>query len=324
MSQMSFGFEAPANPVVTFARDDAKKSVAFLIDQATNYGSSEAFAKLLKSIARFHQYKPVNALLAQLQLPGATFVLPPQRWEQQYHRVVTSGERPIVMLQPFGPVMFVYDVSQTEALPNAPQLSSLIVDPYAMPPIKDAESAVHWLVQNAKVDGVRVTFVAAGSQSAGCIRAADNGLHQDAMIKRGGAVRSTPIRYEIETNRSQTPTQHLATLAHELGHLYSGHVGTHDLKLWSSRTRLDEAQTEIEAEAVAFLVCQRRDPTAKLPPHLHQYVSSGAELPPYDFNKILTSAGRVLEMSEGWAPRRPKTAKEKPIGLLSVTGSVTG
>jgi hypothetical protein len=28
-------------------------------------------------------------------------------------------------------------------------------------------------------------------------------------------------------------------------------------------------------------------------------------------------------MSDGWAPRRPKTAKEKPIGLLSVTGSVT-
>lgn len=274
-------------------------------------------------MSRCRQYKPVNALLAQLQLPGATFVLPPQRWQEQYHRVVISGQRPIVMLQPFGPVMFMYDVSQTEALPNAPQLSSLIVDPYAMPPIKDAEAAVLWLVENAKVDGVRVTYVAAGSQSAGCIRAADHGLRQDAMINRGGAVRLTPIRYEIEANRSQTATQRLATVAHELGHLYCGHVGTHDTKLWSSRTRFEQDQTEIEAESVAYLVCQRRDPMAKLPPHLHQYVSAGAELPSYDLNKILTSAGRVLEMSEAWAPRRPKTAKEKPIGLMSVTGSVT-
>ena len=312
MSQMSFDFTEPVKVPEPLAKDEAKQSVEFLVQEATNHGSGPAYFALLRKVAKFKQYKPFNALLAQLQRPGATYVLPPQQWRNQYHRVIKPGEQPIVVMVPFGPVMFVYDVSQTVALDGAPALPALIENPYAMPPIHGAETAVYWLIENAKLDGVRVTFVPSGSQSAGCVSHAHVGLRQDAMFKRGSnATRSVVIRYEVEVNQAQSPTERLATLSHELGHLYSGHIGTHDPDLWASNVRLIEGSAEVEAESVAYLVCQRLDPTIQMPAHLHQYRDEQRQLPPYDLNRILTSAGRVLEMTEGWAPRRPKAAKGK-------------
>jgi len=49
-----------------------------------------------------------------------------------------------------------------------------------------------------------------------------------------------------------------ATLAHELGHIYCGHLGAHPEGFWPDRSgKLNLAQREMEAEAVAFLVCKR-------------------------------------------------------------------
>ncbi|WP_448072479.1 ImmA/IrrE family metallo-endopeptidase [Georgenia yuyongxinii] len=317
MEQLGLDLDAPAdNGAPRFSGEDAKRSVNYLIEQATRYGSSRSYLKLLGEVARFKQYKPWNALLAQLQRPGATFVLPPQQWESRYGRVIKPGEQPIVML-PFGPVMFVYDVSQTEPLPGARPLPGMIEHPYAMNPIATAHQAVLWLRENAKDDGVRVSYVAAGSQSAGCIRHARAGLTQPGGTSgRPNAIGPAivPIRYEIEVNQAQSDTEKLATLAHELGHLYCGHLGTHDAELWPARPGLAEQTREIEAESVAWLLCERLDARAKMPPHLHQYVSADEPLPDYDLERILTAAGRVVEMSGGWAPRRRKKGTPAATG----------
>lgn len=290
-----------------FTRDDARESIEFLTNQAIEYGSSVAYVRMLRQVARFRQYKPLNALLAQLQRPGASFVLPPQQWEQQYGRVVKPGQQPIVMLQPFGPVMFVYDVSQTEALRGAPPLPSIVESPFAMRPMRAADAALRWMTENAKADGVRVSYVPAGSQSAGCIRRTWTDEAYQIFDLRGSRAKPPApalIRYEVEINQTQSTTERLATLAHELGHLYCGHVGTHDEDLWPGRRDIGEHSAEIEAESVAWLLCQRLDETAVLPPYLHQHVEAGRPLPPYDLQRVLTAAGRLVEMVGGWAPRR--------------------
>jgi len=59
-------------------------------------------------------------MLIHIQMPGAKFVAPPHRWLHEYGQRIKPGAHPLVILQPMGPVMFVFDVSDTEPLPNAP------------------------------------------------------------------------------------------------------------------------------------------------------------------------------------------------------------
>ena len=52
-------------------------------------------------------------------------------------------------------------------------------------------------------------------------------------------------------------TSRYATLVHELGHLYCGHLGTPHDRWWPDRRGLTQQVEEFEAESVAYLVCHR-------------------------------------------------------------------
>src|SRR5207248_2515192 len=54
-------------------------------------------------------YSLFNAMLIRVQRPGALAVASRRRW-QEFGRIVAPDAVPIVILQPFGPVQFVYDV----------------------------------------------------------------------------------------------------------------------------------------------------------------------------------------------------------------------
>lgn len=116
------------------------------------------------------------------------------------------------------------------------------------------------------------------------------------------------MRYVSIINGRLSDTEQLTTLAHELGHLYCGHIGTHDDRRWPSRVRLSEETVEIEAESVAYLVCLRIEPSVQMPSHPHQYVGEGWPLPSVDVNRVVTAAGRILDMSSGALPRPPRSA----------------
>ena len=103
-------------------RQAAERAIDELFQFARQYNSSRAFHDLMQFVVRFRFYSPFNAMLAHIQMPGARFVAPAHKWERNYRRCITPGARPIVLLQPMGPVMFVFDVSDTEPLPDAPPL----------------------------------------------------------------------------------------------------------------------------------------------------------------------------------------------------------
>lgn len=308
-------FEAvPADPVPlddswagrTVSAQDARRSIDDLVSDARRYAASAAYRDLLRFVGRFRDYAPFNALLVHTQRSGAHYVAPAYRWREKYRRRVKPGEQPLVILQPRGPVMFVYDVSQTEPEPGAPPLPSMVTDPFAMAPMKRAEPALGRTIDNAKADGVRLTQVPAGSQAAGCIRTAVPGLTQTVQAKRRPPeFVDVPIRYEVEVNRDHTPTEQYATLAHELGHLYCGHLGTPNAKWWPDRRRTDRVLREFEAESVAYIACQRLDANARMPPFLADYLDEAPEVPDrMSLERVMTAAGRVIEMATAWCPPR--------------------
>lgn len=224
----------------------AERALDELLKRTILYRSSREYSELLKFVARFRSYSPFNALLVHIQKPGAVFVAPPDRWLYQYGRGVKPGARPLVILQPMGPVMFVFDLSDTEGKPFPPQLES----PFRVKggPVGDR---LQRLIENSKRDGVLVVVSETGSGQAGSIGDADS---PDWVMAFGES--QVAVRYVVEINQDLDDGARYACLVHELGHLYCGHLGTPNPDWWPDRNGLPEVIREFEAESVAFLVCR--------------------------------------------------------------------
>lgn len=80
-----------------------------------------------------------------------------------------------------------------------------------------------------------------------------------------------PTRVRVNANHD-LPTR-FATLAHELGHIYCGHLGGELKGRWPDRSALSYEIRELEAEAVAWLVCQRTGVVSRADAYLASLVT---------------------------------------------------
>lgn len=299
------------------ARREVRRSIDDLVSDALRYRGSADYRDLLGFMARFRRQKPFNALLLHAQRPGARFVAPAHRWRERYERQVKPGETPLVALQPFGPVMFVYDVSQTEPMGDH-TLPDRFANAFAMPPLQNVEKALPRLIENARADGVRVVTGVAGAGHAGRICEVIPGRTQEVIVDRRLMTKvAVLVRYELVVNRDHSPTEQLATVAHELGHLYCGHLGTPDPTWWPDRRTTSQNVREFEAETVAYLVCQRVDEGARMPPYLDGYLEDNDTVPQgISLDVITVAAGMVIEQLDGSAkPRKPGRVERPPPDL---------
>ncbi len=79
-------------------------------------------------------------------------------------------------------------------------------------------------------------------------------------------------RFRIKLNANHDLPTRFATLAHELGHIYCGHIGKDIKGRWPSRISLTSETCELEAEAVAWLVCQRNGITTRSKEYLSSLI----------------------------------------------------
>jgi hypothetical protein len=291
-------------------RDEVRRSLDELFNLTRQYKSSKAYGELLRFVARFSFYAPFNAMLTHVQMPGATFVAPPHRWLRDYARRIKAGARPLVILQPMGPVMFVFDVSDTEPEKNAPPLPLEVRRPF-----EERRGQIggecHQTIENAKRDGVDVVEQDAGSQSAGAIQCAKPGKSLQILVKLKPSpeYKVVPLRYQLLLNAKHSTEEKYATLVHELAHLYCGHLGTPDDRWWPDRRGLDQEVREFEAESICYVVCKRLgidNPSAR---YLAGYLAKNKKgnVPPISLERVMASAGLIEQMGrERLKPRKER------------------
>jgi hypothetical protein len=107
-----------------------KRVLDELFSFARPYRSSKSYDGLLKFVASFRLYAPYNAMLVRAQMPGACYIAPAHRWHKQFGRTIKVDARPLVILQPMGRVMFVFDVSDTEAGEDSEPLPPEVTNPF--------------------------------------------------------------------------------------------------------------------------------------------------------------------------------------------------
>jgi hypothetical protein len=280
-----------------FDQDFARTALDELFTLARKYNSSHAYLELIRFVGRFRFYSPFNAMLIYTQMPGAQFVCTALRWRRDYHREIKIGARPIVILQPMGPILFVFDVSDTAPLPNALPLPIRVKDPFKVRSGKIG-GQLALTIGNAKRDGVRVSERADGSQRAGSIQRALAGQHLELTIAKKPMLKSTqiPLWFELLLNSRLPAEARYGTLVHELAHLYCGHLGTPNGRWWPDRQNLSYAVREFEAESVSYLVCARLGIDTASEEYLAGYVRECPVTPSISLDRVMKSVWLLEQM----------------------------
>lgn len=303
------GIETPAD---IWEKDATKRALDELFSLTHQYKSSESFFELMNFVRRFRFYSPFNAMLVHVQMSGATFVAPPHRWFKDYQRQIKTGARPLVILQPMGPVMFVFDVSDTEPTEKARPLPPEIEKPFEIR-AGWISNELETVIENAKRDGLRITRSQAGAQSAGsiCHVAKDVNISQKFQagrdIHRNPIFENIPVKYDLLVNEKLSREAKYVTIVHELAHLYCGHLGTPNNKWWPDRRGLDKNVKEFEAESVAYLVCCRAGIDNPSEQYLSGYVQKKNQVPRISLDCVMKAAGLIETMSQQKMKPRKKT-----------------
>jgi len=293
--------------------ESARGALDELFMLARHYRDSTKFLELMRFVATFRRYSAFNAVLVHIQMPGARFVLPAKRWREEFRRMPVRDAQPLVMLQPMSPIMFGFDVSQTEGddLPRG------FEDPFRLDGLLD-RGVFDRTVENARRDGVDVQLKPLGSTLGGYVRNVESpdhaiGIGYVSRPTRAASIDGREIRViaKIVLNSTLSDATNYATLTHELAHLYCGHVYPPDPRWCPARSGLDKNTKEFEAESVSFLVCQRANLATPAAEYLHGYLGANAQVPPISLAVIFKAAQRIETMGKKKKmPIRPFESEE--------------
>ena len=286
----------------------ARSMLDQLLEDSRLYRKGSDYKNLLDFAVRLRNFAPFNALLLQIQKPGLNHAASARDWREKFGRTINDGARPLLILWPFGPVALVYDLMDTNGddLPEG-------VTAFAATGTID-EIALSRFAQYLSKKNIAWTKLDAGDRSAGSIE----------LVKRP-AKPSEPSSYKMDVNKNHDPNVQFATLAHELAHLFLGHLGRDLYLRIPERPNLTHEQRELEAESTAFMVCARNGVECKSQSYLASYVKQDTTTEQLDLYQIMRAAGQVetvLGLAAHTKLDRPATVAGEPVMPVVKTGDL--
>lgn len=256
-----------------------------LFQDALKREGSSAFSQYIEFARRMSNLSVYNAMLVRVQRPGAAAVATEKKWNA-IQRHVRPGAIPIVVLRPFGPVSFLYEVADTDGFPLPGENSNPFVAYGELHEVEWARLLKHHREKNA----VRIEERNFGALLAGNAR---NMQAVPSLVPK-----SVETEWLIQLNQNHSIPTRFATLAHELGHIFCGHCGADPRGRWPNRSTLSYEVQETEAEAVAYLACARRNLEGSSADYLSELIKK-VDLRHVSVYAIFEAANRVeTRMSE--------------------------
>ncbi len=279
-----------------FRYEDFKENIDELQFLVASYRQREDFQRMLDFIGRFYYLAPYNAVLVEMQKPGAVIVLKGKEWIK-YNRMLKPNAQRLITMRNFGPIQCMFDLSDTEPIPGLPvtKESELLEKFDKM--LKRPEGTIDkklldTLVENLPSYGIYldISFNATNTYG-GYIKLYSHEIKVPLNVSHQWRTNS---RFLISVNKNQSPTEMFHTICHELGHLFCRHL-TYDP---TKKRILSLKEKEFEAETVAWLVCKRHGVINPSEEYLATYTPEG-EIPICSTDYILKAVTEVEKMLKG-------------------------
>lgn len=213
----------------------------------------------------------------------------------------------MVILRPFGPVAFVYDIADTEGEPFPPQL----IDPfYAEGTVTKSE--IDYFASSMRNCGIVYKEMELNENLAGYTSIIDSSV----KIKYNDKDTLLLQPFGMTVNMNKNPSTKLATIYHELGHLYCGHLEWAGLSKtkWKNipqRYTLPLNSMEFEAESVCWLLCERQGINNPSAAYLRGYLDANEATPDISVETVLKAVAQIEIIYKGVkAPRKELIVKK--------------
>lgn len=269
-------------------RDEKLIALDELFANASAYRRSKDFFELMQFISKFSRYSPYNAFLLHVQNPKVTFVATPNQWKKRFHRRVKPGTKPLLVIAPMHPIMFVYDLEDTEGR----EIPQGLLNPFETKG-ELSDAIFDKTIITARKDGIMLDLTDQYSN-----------LHAGTAYRLPSPIKGEldenhiDFYYKIIINYELENKAFYATFVHELGHIYCGHLGKSPGAWWRDR-QVAKDIVELEAEAISYLVCKRLGLQTKAEQYLALKAKQDIELPLVSLDTILRVAGKIEKMGKG-------------------------
>ena len=242
-------------------RNQRMKEITERLEQGVkDIFTSEMYANYLRTMSQFHSYSFNNTLLIHLQKPEASLVAGYQTWQKKFHRQVRRGEKGIQIIAP-APIRTREEIEK--------------VDPATMEPVLKPDGTPEMEEVEYTIPRFRVTTVFDVSQTEGeplpeletpeLLGSVEN---YEIFMQAIRDISPVPIRFdeiesgakgyyssvdkEIVIQESMSESQTMKTGIHEVTH-----AKLHDRDIIEEMDeKKDQMTREVEAESVAYTVCQ--------------------------------------------------------------------
>ena len=255
----------PVIPIVLTSEKPAEKlkEITDRLEQGiTELFDSERYKEYLRVMSKFHNYSFNNTLLIAMQKPDASLVAGFSAWKNNFGRNVMKGQKGIKIIAP-SPFKIKQEVEK--------------IDPHTQKPVIGKDGKPVTEEKEVKIPAYKVVSVFDVSQTEGKELpdiavdelTGDVDRYKDffAALEKTSPV---PIAFEnieggshgyyhledkrIAINEGMSELQTLKTAIHEIAH-----AKLHDIDLNAPKDeqpRVDRRTREVEAESVAYTVCQ--------------------------------------------------------------------
>lgn len=264
------------------------ESLDFLFRQSIALKNSARFRSFLEFIARFKNYSSYNNMLVYVQNPECEHYATETDWRRKFKRTIKEGAKPMVILAPMHPVLFVYDIADTEGNP-LPQ-----------------NAFKHWKKVIGRYDDIWFQNVISYFPS---LKIKLRELEMSPN-KGGSIMRTGPESYLISVNKLHERAGCFSTLIHEIGHLLMGHLGSTENEKYPQRENVSLSVREIEAESIAYLVLQRLGMENQAVTYIASYHDKRGDFDQVSIDLLIKTVGKIEKMI-----KKPFKDKKKPPEL---------
>jgi len=268
-----------------------------MFEASRRFRDGPEYLRLLAFIARFPKYSALNGFLLYIQNAGATYLATSGTWLRQFSRRPFYTAKPLVILAPMSPVLFLYDLEETEGEPFPQKLLQI---PDCQPRL--LREVLDRTIRNAAIHGIAVRSESALPEERSSVISLTYGTRKEfARLNI-----DSRMKYLLLMGEAETLEERYTLLVHGLGHIFCGHVGIDTLAWWQDRSGTDPAQADIEADSATFLVCRRRGSMTGGKQFLSILQGGEEELPALSLNGVFHATHYIEQMgkSEWKQPRK--------------------